>query len=293
MMERRRTLYSDPDQHPVFFHFVDTVFRGARTETWTMWRDRGGWTDGYEVFAIIDDGRIISTIGRSRMHMVIEGQDRAGYQLGAVATLETHRRQGLARQLMNWVIGELDEPDQPIILFANNSVLDFYPRFGFKRIPQQRSFTRATLQPFGAQAPRCDLSSASDRSRLAALCAATQPTRGHLTARDYYWTALWNLGCRSVTVSWIPEFEAAIATTIEDERLVVYDVFAAQPFDLRRVVPTLITQPIAELEFLFDPGDFCPAVSHAAFNDTTSPLFVRGAATSINGPVQFPALAQT
>ncbi len=292
-MERRRILYSDIDQHPVFFHFVDTVFRGARTETWTMWRDRGGWTDDYEVFAIVDDGRIISTIGRSRMRMVIEGQDRAGYQLGAVATLEPYRRQGLARQLMNWVIGELDEPDQPIILFANDSVLDFYPRFGFKRIPQRRSFARMALQPFGAQAPRCDLSNASDRSRLATLCAATQPTRGHLTARDYYWLALWNLGCGSATVSWRPEFEAAIATTIENERLVIHDVFAAQPFDLGLVVPTLIMQPVTELEFLFDPGYFWPTASYAAFDNTESSLFARGAATSINGPVQFPALAQT
>ena len=292
-MERRKLLCSDPGQHPAFFQFVDRVFRGARTEPWTAWRDRGGWTDGYEVFAIVDDGRIVSTIGRSRMHMVIEGQGRAGYQLGAVATLPPYRRQGLARQLMNWVIGELTEPDQPIILFANASVLDFYPRFGFKRIPQRRSFTRAALQPSGAQAPRCDLSDASDRSRLATLCAATPPTRGHLTARDYYWLALWNLSCGSAAVSWIPEFKAAIATTVEDERLVVHDVFAAQPFDLRLVVPTLITQPIAELEFLFDPGDFCPAASRAAFDDAASPLFVRGAAASINGPVQFPALAQT
>jgi len=292
-MERRKILCPDTDQHPVFFHFVDTIFRGARTETWTMWRDRGGWTDDYEVFAIVDDGRIISTIGRSRMRMVIEGQDRAGYQLGAVATLEPYRRQGLARQLMNWVIGELDEPDQPIILFANKSVLDFYPRFGFKRIPQQRSFAQTALQPSGAQAPRCDLSNASDRSRLAALCAATQPTRGHLTARDYYWTALWNLGCGSVTVSWIPEFEAAIATTIEGERLIIHDTFAARFFDLGPVLPTLITQATNEVEFLFDPGHFWPTTNQAEFDDANSPMFARGAAAFIDDSVQFPALAQT
>ncbi len=292
-MEHCRILCSDVDQHPVFFHFVDTIFHGARAETWTVWRDRGGWTGDYEVFAIVDDGRIVGTIGRSRMHMVIDGKDRVGYQLGAVATLEPYRRQGLARQLMDWVISELDEPDQPIILFANNSVLDFYPRFGFRRIPQRRSFGRNVLQPSGAQAPRCDLSNASDRSRLATLCAASRPTRGRLTARDYYWLALWNLSCGSATVSWVPEFEAAIATTIESERLVIHDVFAAQPFDLGLVLPMLITQPVMELEFLFDPGHFWATTSHADFDDTESALFARGAAASINGFAQFPVLAQT
>jgi len=179
-MERFRILCSDVDQHPAFFRFVDTVFHGARTEPWTVWRDRSGWTRDYEVFAILrprenpkidwrvdpdingisevrsfrvltwteyitDDGNIVSTIGRTRLHMVVDGKDRVGYQLGAVATLESYRRQGLARRLMEWMIDELDKPDQPIILFANNSVLDFYPRFGFRRIPQQRSFASAAL----------------------------------------------------------------------------------------------------------------------------------------------------
>jgi len=55
----------------------------------------------------------------------------------------------------------------------------------------------------------------------------------------------------------------------------------------------LITQPVMELEFLFDPGHFWQTTSHADFDDTESALFARGAAALINGPVQFPVLAQT
>ena len=157
-MERVKILSSDVGRHPVFFQFVDLVFRGGRAETWTVWRDRGGWTADYEVFAIVDDGSIVGTIGRSRMHLVIEGEDRVGYQLGAVATLGRHRGQGAARQLMEWVIGSLDQMDQPIILFANNSVLNFHSRFGFNRLPQRRSVAVAALRPASVRASRCDLS---------------------------------------------------------------------------------------------------------------------------------------
>ncbi len=292
-MQRCRITCSDVDQHLAFFRFVDAIFRGARAETWAVWRDRGGWTGDYEVFAIVDDGKIVSTVGRSRMIMVIDGEDRVGYQLGAVATLDSYRRQGLAHQLMNWVISELDESDQPIILFANNSVLDFYPRFGFRRIPQRRSLALAALQPANVQAPQCDLSDAENRSRLATLCAAARPTQGRLTARDYYWLALWNLSCGSASVSWIPEFKAAIATTSKDERLIIHDLFAAQPFDLKPVLPTLITQPVAEVEFLFDPENFWPTADHPELDDTEAPLFARGVAAAIATAIQFPTLAQT
>jgi len=292
-MERCRILGSDVDQHSTFLRFVDTVFRGARSETWTVWRDRGGWTGDYEVFAIVDDGSIVSTIGRSRMHLVIEGEDRVGYQLGAVATLEPYRGQGLARQLMEWVIGGLDEQDQPIILFANNSVLSFYPRFGFRRLPQRRSVATAALQPFGVQASRCDLSNASDRARLADLCAKARPIHGRLTARDYDWLALWNLTGEPTTVSWVPEFDAAVAFTVKNERLVIHDVLATQPFDLSLIVPTLITQPVTEVELLVDSEDFWPTMTHPARDDSKFLLFARGAAAAINDPVQFTPLAQT
>jgi hypothetical protein len=216
-----------------------------------------------------------------------------GYQLGAVTTLEAFRRQGLARRLMNWVIDELDEPDQPIILFANNRVLDFYPRLGFRRIPQRRSTTSVFIEPFGTQAPRCDLSSAADRSLLANLCARARPIRGHLAARDYYQILLWHLGSGPATAFWLREFDAVIATTIEGDRLIIHDVIAVEPFDLSSIIPTLITRPVTELEFLFDPEDWWPTASHSAFDDSDSALFVRGGAALIAGPVQFPELART
>lgn len=292
-MERVKILSSDVNQHPVFFQFVDSVFCGGHTETWTAWRDRGGWTADYEVFAIVEDGSIVGTVGRSRMHLVIEGENRTGYQLGAVATLERHRGQGIARQLMEWVIDSLDQAGQPVILFANNRVLDFYPRFGFQRLSQRRSLAVAALYPTGVQAPRCDLSNASDRARLAALCARARPVRGRLTARDYYWLALWNLTCDPVTVSWVPEYDAAVTFTVENESLVIHDVFTTRPFDLSLVVPALITQPVTEVELLLDPEDFWPAMAHPACDNSKSPLFARGAAAAINGPVQFTPLAQT
>ena len=292
-MERVKILSSDVNQHPVFFQFVDSVFRGGRAETWTVWRGRGGWTADYEVFALVEGGSIVGTIGRSRMYLVIGGENRVGYQLGAVATLERHRGQGVARQLMEWVVDSLDQADQPVILFANNSVLDFYPRFGFKRLPQRRSVAAAALHPAGVQAPRCDLSNASDRARLAALCARARPTRGCLTARDYYWLALWNLTCEPIALSWVPEHDAAIAFAVENESLIIHDVITTQPFDLSLIVPTLIVQLIKDVELLLDSEDFWPAMAHPARDDSKSPLFARGAAAAINGPVQFTPLAQT
>lgn len=275
-MERHRILSSDSDKHPAFFRFVDTVFGNGRTETWTMWRDRGGWTVDYEVFALVQEGAIVGTIGRSRMHLVIEGENRVGYQLGAVAVLERFRGRGIARQLMEWVIDSLDAAEQPIILFADSRVHDFYPRFGFQRLPQQCSVEATVLHPSGEQSPHWAVSDFTDRARLADLCARARPTRGRLTARDYGWLALWNLTCEPVTLAWLPEHDAAVAFTVEDDRLIVHDVLATAPFDLLRVTPTLITKPVTSVELLIDPEDFWPTMTHPDRDDSSSSLFARG-----------------
>jgi predicted N-acetyltransferase YhbS len=292
-MEKCKILSGDADQHQAFFRFIGSIFPGGRAETWTLWRDRGGWTQHYEVFALIDDGKIVSTIGRSRMQLVIHGETQTGYQLGAVATHAEHRGRGHARQLMGWVIDELDTPDQPMILFANNSVLNFYPRFGFRHVPRRRSTAQIVIEPSGIPAVRCDLSSAAERARLAKLCARAQPIRGPLAAHNYYWILLWNLTCGPAIAFWLSEFDAVIAASIVQDRLIVHDVIAPQPIDLKVVIPTLIAQPIRELEFMFDPDDWWPTANHAALDDTDARLFVRGGTTALAGPVQFPDLAHT
>ena len=46
---------------------------------------------------------------------------------------ENYRNKGLIRKLMDTILKEYEGYDL-IYLFANDSVLDFYPKFGFKRV---------------------------------------------------------------------------------------------------------------------------------------------------------------
>ena len=155
-VEPCRIRHSDTAFHAGFFRFVESIFPGNGGQNWTDLRDRGGWTDQYEVVALVEGNKIVSTIGRSRMRLVIDGQDRIGHQLGAVATLAPYRRRGLARRLANWVADELDAPDQPIILFVNSTVLDFYPAWdaGGPRNDTRRPSPRSS-RPVSPPGVRC------------------------------------------------------------------------------------------------------------------------------------------
>ena len=200
-MKALRIRNTDVDWHLRFFAHVQEIFR---PDNWRAWRDRGGWTTDYEVFALLDGDQIVSTIGRSRMQLVNNGQAVAGYQLGAVGTLPHYRGRGLARRLMDEIFGELDHPDQPIILHANDSVVDFYPRFGFRRVAQKQSVAEISIAPAKMSAARFDPYDAAQRSKLRNLFGRAMPIRGPLSAANYYWIALWHLSGSRFQLSGFP-----------------------------------------------------------------------------------------
>jgi hypothetical protein len=72
--------------HDRFFRHVSEVFEGIDFSRWTT---LGGWSEDYEVFAIIEDNEILATIGVSRMYFSsadIAGQPAPGQNDGRPAT---------------------------------------------------------------------------------------------------------------------------------------------------------------------------------------------------------------
>jgi predicted N-acetyltransferase YhbS len=284
--------HSDHAWHDRFFDFEASVFT-AGGRTFPIWGARGGWVAGYDVFAAIADNQIVSTVGRSAMRFVINGEERSGYQLGAVATRPGHRNRGLARLLMNKVLGELDAPDQPVILFANPSVLDFYPRFGFRRLSQARFVGHVDLRPSGTFAPTLDLARPIDRAWLADHCASAIATGQHFAARDYYPAMLFNLTHRPRTIIRLDLFGAVVIVQQDGNRLVIEDLLPTRPFRLKDALPYVCAKPVRTLEFGFHPEAWWPNAESQALDDGGSPLFTRGVAVDVEEPIRFPDLAQT
>jgi GNAT superfamily N-acetyltransferase len=286
----RSIRHSDSVWHDRFFRFIELTFGGR---TFFDWGARGGWADGYEVFAMVVDDQIVSTVGRMSMRYVIKGEARNGFQLGAVATHPDHRSCGLSRLLMKKVLSELDTPDQPVILFANSSALDFYPRFGFRRLAQTRFIGHVDLRPRGRLAPSLDLASPIDRAWLADHCARASAIGQGFAARDYYPALLFHLTRRPRMVFRLDSFGAAVIVRQDGERLLIEDLLATRPFSLSDVLPDVCAQPVRTIEFGFNPEAWWPNAESHACEDRESPLFVRGAAADIKEPVRFPDLAQT
>ena len=96
------------------------------------WYQRGFWSDRYDPYSVIEDGKVIANVSVNRMEMLIDGQRKNWIQLGTVMTDPAYRNRGLIRMLMDQIRQEYADADG-MFLYANDTVLNFYPKFGFRR----------------------------------------------------------------------------------------------------------------------------------------------------------------
>jgi predicted N-acetyltransferase YhbS len=280
---------NEREWHEAFHDYVAQVFPGV---SFRRWAAHGGWQENYRVFALLDAGRIVASASLTRMDLVLRGRVMRGWQLGAVGTEPNYRGRGLQHRVMQHVLAQADAADL-VFLFANETVSDFYPRFGFRRARESVFTAEHRAKPTGTPLRILAPDSGADRALLARVAAEAQPTTALFGARAYGSIVLWYVyNFHGEHVRYVPEHDALILAEQIGSTLLVYDVLTRTPFDVAQQLPQLIGAPIERLEFFYSPErDWPSAQPTREYSD--SPLFVRGPHRMPEQPFKFPTLAQT
>ena len=97
------------------------------------WYQNGYWTHKYNPYSMVKDGKVIANVSVNLADYLWNGRRWKLLQLGTVMTDEEYRNRGLIRQIMEEIEKDYSESVDGMFLFANDSVLDFYPKFGFQK----------------------------------------------------------------------------------------------------------------------------------------------------------------
>ncbi len=109
------------------------------------WYRNGFWKDNYIPYSVVIDGEVVSNVSVNACNMNYKGQIVKLIQLGTVMTDDDHRGNGYARALMEEVLKDYDGKVDGIYLFANDSVLEFYPKFGFNEAKEYQFTKEVTI----------------------------------------------------------------------------------------------------------------------------------------------------
>lgn len=257
------------------------------------WHQLGYWSECYQPYSLCCGDVVAANVSVNRMEFLLDGQMHAFVQLGTVMTHPEYRGMGLSRWLMERVLDQWRENCELVYLFANDSVLDFYPKFGFRaaqELEHQLALAPAALPAAGVRSLHPE--EPSDRQLAERLCAESL-AQARLSLRHNPGLALFYLtGFLSDCVYYLEDLDALAVAQWEGETLVLVDLFCPHPVQPRAVVERLARPETRKVRFGFTPLDTAQ-MEGTLLNEPDCTLFTlpgRSAPPDLRG-MRFPELS--
>lgn len=250
----------------------------------------GYWTDKYIPYSLIDDGKVIANASVNILKSLYNGQEKRCIQIGTVMTDSDYRNQGLSRYLIERILSEWKETCDTMYLFANDSVLDFYPKFGFvKAVEYQCS---SPITPTKGRVRKLDMSLASDRELLKRYYSKSNPYSA-LAIKDNY--ELLMFYCTSLMkdyVYFLEDFDAVIIASNKNEILTCYDIFSDGNHAMIEMVSRVAESQIRTVVFGFTPAEHTAFHSRILEEEDTTLFVLKGKDNwFVNHQMMFPVLS--
>ena len=118
----------DPDLRAGFFALARETF----DLDFEPWYRGGWWGERYIPYLLTVDGHAAANVSVNVLDTRFQGRPRRYIQLGTVMTAPAFRGRGYSRRLLETVLDQWRDRFDGAYLYANDSVLDFYPKFGFR-----------------------------------------------------------------------------------------------------------------------------------------------------------------
>lgn len=247
------------------------------------WADAGFWTSSYKCFAFVDDGKVVANVSGNIVTLFIDGKNVKAVQIGTVMTHPSYRGRGLSRQLMHTLLGHCDEVDL-FYLFANSTVLDFYPKFGFeKRVQATYAIDANYLPILPIELQKLSMDHSADRALLYRLAKKRVPISDALAVIQSEDLVLFHaLYQYADDLYYNEKLDAAFLYQIDGDVLTIIDIISPKKLDLIEAISCCMDASIKQVRLCFTPDDLSVPVTKGILEDDGA-LFVR-VETDINYP---------
>lgn len=258
-----------------------------------QWYQDGYWKNQYIPYSLIDGEEVVSNVSVNIMDFEVSGNLKRYIQLGTVMTDVSYRNQGLIRVIIEKIIEEWQDKCGLIYLFANDSVLNFYPRFGFTQLKQYQCTKLIDIKNKGGFVRKLKMSNEADRALVydkanVSFSLAEISMRGNAELIMFYCTQF-----MKDSVYYIEDYDAVVILNFIDDVIEVLDVFCTEEVSLDKILSYLINKEIKKVILYFTPKEADSYVINELEGEDT--LFVLGkdAMLLAKNQFMFPKLSHT
>ncbi len=216
------------------------------------WYQQGFWTDRYRPYSLVHRDRIVANVSVNPIDFVAEGKLYHTLQIGTVMTDSGYRNKGLSRVLFDIIMEEYDGKADMMYLYANATVRQFYPKFGFTQAEEHiysKQYTRNTKHAFR----KLNGTNQEDRQLLFRLINNTKPISKYAMAGNPYLTMFYLTAPLAESLYYCEELDLAAVVEYEEDRMLVDDIFCTEMFDMDEVIASLLDHDNRKVWLGFTP----------------------------------------
>jgi GNAT superfamily N-acetyltransferase len=220
------------------------------------WYQNGYWTEKYQPYSFIDNSKVVANVSVNHVNLVIHSEIKQAIQIGTVMTHPDYRNRGLSRRLMEIVLDDFKQVDL-VYLFANQTVLDFYPKFGFHSIEEvqfKMDYNPTTPGPFSMK--RLDGTNQEDLAFIYNL------VKNRKTISDKFATTsseellmFYCLMVFSQDLYYLEDENALVIFQIEEDCLHLYDVVSPLKINHHSILRKIATPECRKVVFHYHPDE--------------------------------------
>ena len=259
-----------------------------------QWYEGGYWGNSYIPYSLMDGDNIVANVSASIIDFFVLEEDKRYMQIGTVMTDPAYRNQGLARYLMERVIEEWKSNCDMIYLFANDSVLDFYPKFGFEPASEHQYYKTITCNNEDITAEKLDMSSHYNRKLLEEKVANSIPISKLSMIKNVGLIMFYCTYFMSDAVYYIRKQDAILIGEFKDDTLYLYDIFSSSEIDLDNAIKSIGNKEIKTVALGFTPRCL-DGYSLKSLKEDNTTLFIMKDKPSLfkDDKLMFPVLSHT
>ncbi|TQR36989.1 GNAT family N-acetyltransferase [Lysinibacillus sphaericus] len=255
------------------------------------WYNRGYWNDKYIPYSFVDEGKVISNASVNKMSIIIDGKMYKGIQIGTVMTDENYRNKGLAKQLMQHIMKEYENTYDVMYLFANDTVLDFYPKFGFTRLHESEfslDLAKSSIQ-MSLDAKVKQLTIENDLSLLEKFAKNRRVNSTILDVENnesllmFYFTLVFY-----EAIFYVEDLETIVLMEEEEDTLHIFDIISLNEPDVEAVLASIVNVTTKKVIFYFTPNFSIEGMSATIMPNDDDALFVLTKEPLLKGNFMFP-----
>lgn len=199
------------------------------------WYQNGFWSERYDPYSIAVDGKIVANVSVNHMDMQMGDRPVKLLQLGTVMTDPEFRNRGLIRAIMREIMEDYQDKVDGIYLFANDSVLDFYPKFGFRRAEIYGCGKNVSVDA-ACEMERVPMDAPADWERFGQVMERSR-YRGGFDMINNAGLVFFRLTRYMKDCVWYsPKLDVYAIAEMEGDCLILHNVFAERQMDLDAVI---------------------------------------------------------